>query len=73
MIKNMQSLGVSQVALAERLGISQAYLCLILHGKRPAPGGFEVKMELALMVLAKAEKAAQEARCKVLAAGNDPR
>lgn len=62
----MARLGIIQERLAKEVGINQSLLSRILSGLRPTPPGFEVKVAAALDRLEAAEKAAQEAREKVL-------
>ena len=59
-------LGISQHALASVLGISQSTLNLRLNGYRQPPAGFEEEVAAALDLLERAERAAAEARAKVL-------
>ena len=63
----LAALGISQHALARALGISQATLSVWLNGYRQPPTGFEVEAAGALDLLEQAERAATEARAKVLA------
>ncbi len=62
----LAALGVSQHALARALGVSQATLSVWLNGYRQPPTGFEVEAAAALDLLEQAERAATEARAKVL-------
>ncbi len=62
-------MGVRQVDLAELLGIHPAQLSAILNGHRPPPEGFVERVNATLDRLEVAEKAAQEARARVLAGG----
>ena len=68
----LTALGVSQHALAQALGVSQATLSLWLNGYRQPPAGFAAQAEAALDLLEQAERAAAEARARVLA-GRRPR
>ena len=54
-------------AIAAQLGYSESLFSLILNGYRPMPEGFEARVNATLDRLETAEKAAQEAREKVLA------
>ena len=62
----LATLGVPQHALAAALGVSQATLSLWLNGYREPPAEFEAEAAEALDVLEQAERAAAEARAKVL-------
>ena len=63
----LAALGVSQHALAAALGVSQATLSLWLNGYRQPPTRFEEATATALDLLEQAERAATEARARVLA------
>ena len=65
--RRMAVLGLSQHAFATMLGISQPTLNARLNGYRQPPAGFEKQASEALDVLEEAERAAAEARAKVLA------
>ena len=58
---------VSQERLALDLGVSPAYLSRCLNGLRPMPEGMEKRIHAALGRLEAAERAADEARARVLA------
>ena len=64
--KEMKRLGISQEALAERLGLDRSYVNQILNGKRIAPDWFEGRAALAVAVITKAEYEADKVRQKVL-------
>lgn len=61
------TIGVTHRRLAAQVGLSPAALSLILSGARPMPSGFAARIERALNTLAAAERAAAEARDRVLA------
>ena len=63
----MASLGLSQERFARILGIHPSLLTRYFRGDRPPPPDFSEKVNAALDRLERAEKAAQEAREKVLA------
>lgn len=58
---------ITQSKLAGRLGISQAGLCAFLQEVRPWPEGLEERALAELGRLEEAERAATEARDRVLA------
>ena len=60
-------IGVTHRHLAQQLGMSGAALSLILSGARPLPRDFVQRARRALDTLATAERAATEARDRVLA------
>ena len=60
-------LGLSERKFATLLGISQPTLNARLNGDRRVPAGFETQCVEALEVWEQAERAATEARAKVLA------
>ena len=60
-------IGVPQVDVAALLGMDSSLLSAYLNGRRPPPPDFFEKVNAALDRLEAAEKAAQEAREKVLA------
>ena len=62
----LAELRLSQHTLASTLGFSQTKLNLILNGHRQPPAGFEARAAAALDRLERAERAAAEARAKVL-------
>ena len=62
-------LGISQERLARILGIHPSLLTRYFRGDRPPPADFREKVNAALDKLEAAEKAAQEARERVLAGG----
>ena len=59
--------GVTQIDLANQLGIHPTKLNHLLRGKRPIPPGFLASATAALEQLERAEQAADEARRRVLA------
>lgn len=65
----MAVLRVSQADLAQQMGINATLLNHILNGRREPPSDFAERAEAALDLLAAAEKAAAEARERVLAGG----
>ena len=58
-------------ALAAQLGYSESLFSLYINGRRPPPEGFEERVLAALELLEEAERAAKEARDRVLAQGLD--
>ncbi len=62
----LAALKLPQHTLASMLGVSQTKLNLILNGHRPPPAGFEAEATAALDRLERAERAAAEARARVL-------
>ena len=67
--RRMSVLGLSQHAFAAMLGISQPTLNARLNGYRRPPAGFEKQASETLDVLEEAERAAADARAKVLERG----
>ena len=63
----MSALRVSQFDVASQLGISQGTLSTYLAGHRQPPRNFEERLNDALDRLERAERAADEARQRVLA------
>ena len=63
----LAELGVSQQALADVLGIHPTALNHILKGRRRPGPDFEARVKAALALLERAERAAQDARQRVLA------
>ena len=61
--------GLTQDAVAAQAGIHPSALSRVLRGLRPPPQGFEKRVNAALDVLEAAERAAEEARSRVLAQG----
>ena len=61
--------GIRRQDIAAQVGYSETMLSLYLHGRRPAPEGFEGQVLAALDLLERAERAGQEARARVLAEG----
>lgn len=61
--------GLRQRDVATQLGIDPTALNMILNGHRPPPEGFEDRLPAALDLLEAAERAASEARERVLAEG----
>ena len=64
-------LGLRQEQVATAAGYDPTLFSRVLNGRRPAPPDFEQRVTGALDRLEAAEKAAQEARERVLA-GGDP-
>ena len=62
--------GISQAALAQELGVSQGSLSQWLRGVAQPPDDFRARADAALDRLEAAERAAQEARERVLAEGS---
>ena len=62
----IKELGLKQQDVASQLGLNLSYLSRLLNGKTPAPANFELRLSLALTVLARAELEADKARHKVL-------
>lgn len=60
-------IGVAHHCLARQMRLSPTLLSLILSGARPMPKDFVQRAERALNTLAAAERAAAEARDRVLA------
>ena len=65
----MAESGVTQQDLANVLGINPTLLNHVLNGRRTPPPDFEARVHAALDRLEAAEKAAQEARERVLSGG----
>ena len=65
----LAEVGITQQDLADSLGINTTLLNHILKGRRKPPVDFAQRVKAALDKLEKAEKAAQEARERVLAEG----
>ena len=63
----LTTLGVSQHALAQALGVSQATLSVWLNGYRAPRPGFVVEAAAALDALEQAERAAATTRAQILA------
>ena len=63
--------GLKRQDLAALLGFSETMFSLYLNGRRPAPPDFEANVYAAIDRLETAEKAAQEARERVLAESTD--
>ena len=64
-------LGVSQERVALAADYDPSLFSRILNGIRPAPEGFEARVNATLDRLEAAEKAADEARERVLAGGGE--
>ena len=62
---------LSQWTLANAVGVGQATLNQWLTNTRPMPSGMEARIHAALDVLERAERAAQEARERVLAEASE--
>ena len=60
-------IGVRQADLAVRLGINPSLLNAFLRGRRSMPDGLEARIHSTLDLLESAERAADEARQRVLA------
>ncbi len=71
LIGRIAELGLRQADLAVRLGIHPTLFNAILRGRREAPKGFEERVVAELDLQEAAEKAAQEARERVLAVKED--
>ncbi len=67
----MAEMGVTQQDLADALGINATQLNHILKGRRQPPPDFRDRAAVALDRLEAAEKAADEARERVLAGGGE--
>ena len=63
----LATLGVRHVDVANHLGIHPSLLSAILNERRKLSADFEKRITAAVDLLEKAEKAAQEARRRVLA------
>ena len=66
-IGRIAEIGVVQADVAVRLGIHPTLLNAILRGRRPMPKGLEARIHRTLDILERAERAADEARARVLA------
>ena len=64
-------IGLRQADLAAHMGIHETLLNAILRGRRPMPAGMEERIHAALDLLERAERAAQEARERVLAEASE--
>ena len=62
----IKELGLEQRDVAKYLGYHVAYFNRLVNGKTPAPANFELRLSLALTVLARAELEADKARHRVL-------
>ena len=62
-------MGIRYVDLAEYLGIHPTLLSAYMNGRREPPEGFEARLNTTLDRLEAAERAATEARERVLAGG----
>ena len=71
LIGRIAEIGVVQADVAVYLGIHPTLLNAILRGRREAPDGFEARVHAALDRLETAERAAEEARERVLAEGSE--
>ena len=71
LIGRIVELGLRQADLAMRLGIHPTLFNAILRGRREAPKGFGERVVAELDLQEAAEKAAQEARERVLAVKED--
>ena len=67
LIGRIAEIGVVQADVAVHLGIHPTLLNAMLRGRRSMPEGFEERVHAALDRLEAAEKAAEEARERVLA------
>ncbi len=65
----MTRLSLSQERLARIIGMHPSLLTRYFRGDRPSPVGFKARINAALDKLEAAEKAASEARERVLAGG----
>ena len=61
--------GLTQVAVARVLGIPITTFRDYIEGYRPLPDGFESRFRAALDLVERADRAAEEARSRVLAGG----
>lgn len=66
-IGRIAELGLVQADVATRLDMHPTMLNHILRGRRPMPEGMEARIHAALDRLEAAERAADEARARVLA------
>ena len=62
-------LGVRHADVANQLRMHPSALSAILRGRRRPPEGFGAKVDATLDLLGEAERAAEEARARVLAKG----
>ena len=62
-------LGLTQERVARAVGYDPTLFSRILNGLRRTPDGFEARVNLTLDRLEAAERAAEEARARVLAGG----
>ena len=62
-------IGIAHADVAAHLELHPTALSAILRGRRQPPAGFEARLTAALDLLEEAEKAASEARARVLAEG----
>ena len=69
LLTRIYELGLTQDEVAHAVGYEPSLLNRYLNGRRNPPPDFETKVKTALDKLEKAEKAAQEARERVLAEG----
>ena len=65
--------GIRRRDVAKAVGYSEAMFSLILQGDRTMPPDFEVRVRAALDRLERAERAAEEARARVLAEEGKPK
>ena len=63
---HIKELGLKQKDVAKQLGMNVSYLSRLLNGKTPAPAHFDLRLCLAITILARAELEADKARYKVL-------
>ena len=63
--------GCRQADIAQAIGINETLLNTYLRGRRPMPEGFEERVHATLDRLEAAEQAAEEARERVLAEGEE--
>ena len=65
----MGYLGITQERLALEMGLERSALSRYMRAARPMPDGFEARLHRALDQIEAAERAAAEARDRVLAKG----
>ena len=65
----MAEVGIRRQDIAAQLGYGESLFSLYINSRRPAPEGFEERVQAALDLLEQADRAAKEARDKVLAQG----
>ena len=63
--------GIRRQDIAAQMGYSETMFSLFINGRRPTPEGFEERVLAVVDMLERAERAAQEARERVLAEAAD--